>query len=215
MLISHSHHFIFIHIQKTAGQSLKRVLAPFCSQPPRTGLRRLLSHLPVPEDSRDIAFRAHTTARWARFKLSPAVFDRYTRFAVVRNPFDRAVSNYHFVRQRPEHHTHRYAKCMDFVEYLAFLKSRRWARDPTQRGRLVDTHGRLLVDPLLRFESLEADFATLCARLGIDACELPRRNTSRHEPWREYYRDPAARALVLDLFAADFAEFGYSRTVDA
>ena len=50
MLISHSHQFIFVHISKTAGTSLRRVLDPYCSQPPRVGVRKLLSHLPVRED---------------------------------------------------------------------------------------------------------------------------------------------------------------------
>src|SRR5262245_15151679 len=114
MLISHSHHFIFVHISKTAGSSMKRALAPYCNQPPRAGLRKLPSHLPVRGDPLKVAFRRHTTARWARMKLSPLVFERYTRFSVVRNPFDRAVSNFHFVQQRPEHHTHKHVRDLTF-----------------------------------------------------------------------------------------------------
>ena len=63
MLLSHSHRFIFVHIQKTAGQSLKRALEPYCNRLPRTGLRRLLSHLPVQESPASVSFRVHATAR--------------------------------------------------------------------------------------------------------------------------------------------------------
>ena len=49
VLISHSHRFIFVHISEDRRTSMKRALAPYCHQPPRTGLRRLLSHLPVQE----------------------------------------------------------------------------------------------------------------------------------------------------------------------
>lgn len=214
MLISHSHRFIFVHIQKTAGQSLKRALAPYCSQPPRDGLRRLLSHLPLPEDPASVAFREHCTARWARLKLSPRVFDDYCAFTVVRNPFDRAVSNYHFLRQRPEHHSHRHVAGLTFEGYLEFLESRRWRRDPTQRFRVADGRGRLLCKSVLRFESLDADYARLRARLGLPhGAPLPRHNASRHRPWREYYQRRATRDALVDLFAADFDAFGYSTEI--
>ena len=214
MLISHSHRFIFVHISKTAGTSLRRALDPYCHQPPRTGLRKLLSHLPVQENPVRVAFRPHTTARWARMKITPQVFDSYTAFTVVRNPFDRAVSNYHFLVQRPEHNSHRHVAKMNFDEYLAFLKQRRWGNDPTQIFRLTDERGRLLCEPILRFESLDADFVVLCRRLGL-ICEttLAHRNPSKHRPYHEYYEKRATRDALIDLFAADFDAFGYSTEV--
>jgi hypothetical protein len=211
VLVSHSHHFIFVHIQKTGGQSLRSALQRFCDQPPRTGLRRLLSHLPLREDPQRVAFRPHSTASWARLKLSAPLYDSYCAFTVVRNPFDRAVSNYHFLRQHPEHHAHRHVKHLTFDQYLEFLRRRRWLRDPTQRSRVVDAQGRLLCDPLLRFERLESDFAALCRRLDLpDGTTLGRQNASRHRPYREYYERRATRDAAVDLFAADFETFGYS-----
>jgi hypothetical protein len=214
VLISHSHGFIFVHISKTAGTSLKRTLAPYCSQPPRTGLRQLLSHLPVKEDPASVAFRVHATARWARLKIGASLFDRYRRFTVVRNPFDRAVSNYHFLLQRPEHHSHRHIRHMSFDEYLRFLKRRSWHRDPTQRFRVVDARGGLLCNRILRFETLDTDFAALCRELGIAADEgLVHRNASTHRPYHEYYESRATREALVDLFACDFEAFGYATEV--
>jgi len=210
VLISHSHRFIFVHISKTAGTSLRRALDPYCQQPPRTGLRKLLSHLPVQESPARVAFRVHATARWARMKITPQVFDSYCVFTVVRNPFDRAVSNYHFLMQRPEHHSHRHVKRMTFDDYLAFLRRRRWLRDPTQSFRVTDERGGLLCQHILRFESLNPDFAALCSHLGL-TCEtqLAHRNPSQHRPYHEYYDNRATRDALVDLFAADFEAFGY------
>jgi hypothetical protein len=130
---------------------------------------------------------------------------------VVRNPFDRAVSNYHFLRQHPEHHSNRHVRDMTFDEYLGFLRGRRWLRDPTQYFRVADGHGGLLCTPILRFESLDADFATLCRRLGLDCgMALAHRNASQHRPYQEYYQDRATRDAAVDLFAKDFEAFGYS-----
>lgn len=215
MLISHGHRFIFVHIQKTAGQSMRRALEPYCQAPPRVGLRKILSHLPVPEHAERAAFRPHATAAWARLKITPPVFERYTRFSVVRNPFDRAVSQFHFLQQRPEHHAHRHVRELGFDEYLEFLRRRRWHRDPTQQGRLVDGRGRMLCDPILRFETLQSDFAGLCRQLQLDdAPSLTHRNASSHRPWREYYDSRATRDRVIDLFARDFDAFGYDTRID-
>jgi hypothetical protein len=211
MLISHSHRFIFVHISKTAGTSLKRALAPYCNQPPRVGFRKILSHLPVRENPYKVAFRPHTTARWARMKLSPRVFDDYCCFSVVRNPFDRAVSNFHFVQQRPGHHTHAHVKNLTFGEYLDFLARRRWSHDPTQFARLVDGGDNLLCDPILRFENLETEFPILWRRLGLEGePQLPKRNASVHAHYLEYYDDRATRDKLVDLFRADFDAFGYA-----
>ena len=215
MLISHSRRFIFIHIQKTAGQSLATALAPYCSRPPRVGLRRVLSHLPVPEDPEKAAFRPHATAAWVRFKMTPRVFEGFTRFSVVRNPFDRAVSNYHFLKQRPGHHSHEHVKALSFDAYLDFVRRRRWQRDPTQISRLVDGRGRLLCDPILRLETLATDYAELCRQLSLDdASGLPRRNSSRHEPYRSYYASAVTRGKLVDLFARDFEAFGYDTRLE-
>ena len=84
-------------------------------------------------------------------------------------------------------------------------------RDPTQRFRVADGHGRLLCDPVLRFENIDVEFAALCLRLGLSAGEaLPRRNTSTHRPYREYYERRATRDAVVDLFGVDFDAFGYA-----
>jgi hypothetical protein len=43
------------------------------------------------------------------------------------------------------------------------------------------------VNVLLRFESLDSDFAQLCSRLGIPSVPLPRRNASSHDHYSRYY----------------------------
>lgn len=194
-LISHSHRFIFIHIPKTAGTSVTNSLAPYCNQPPRRGLRKILSHLPIPENPQKAAFRKHATAAWVRMKISARLFESYCRFSVVRNPFDRAVSYYHFLLEQRAHHGHRHIKHLSFDGYLDFLAKRRRSRNPTQLARLVDRRGNLLCDHILRFEQLDATFAALCRRLHIGAAiGLPRSNVSSHAHFLEYFEHRATRA---------------------
>jgi hypothetical protein len=215
LLISNRHKFIFVHVPKTAGQSMTRALEPFSDNRPRKGLRRLLSHLPVPESPDAIAFPMHVSARWARLKLPGKVFKSYRKFAVVRNPYDRAVSLYHYLSQKTDHHSYEKVSRLSFKGFLLYLAERRMTKNPTQLAFIADAHGNPIVDNILRFETLNEDFKALCDDLGMDGqVELPKKNASDHRPYWEYYKDQTTQDLVKDLFAADFEAFGYSKELE-
>jgi hypothetical protein len=215
LLISNRHKFIFVHVPKNAGTAITRALEPYADNHPRQGLRRLLSHLPVPESEETVAFRMHVSARWARLKLPGEVYDGYRKFCVVRNPYDRAVSLYHYLSQRTDHHLYERVSRMSFKGYLDYLAKRRRSKDPTQLFYVADAQGKPIVDDILRFENLNDDFANLCGGLGMpDRVELPMNNTSDHDPYWEYYADDYSRNLVKDLFAGDFETFGYSKDIN-
>lgn len=65
----------------------------------------------------------------------------------------------------------------------------------------------MIVDFIGRYENLEADFATVAARLGI-AGNLAWVNASRHAGYRDYY-DDVTRVIVAKRFARDIAAFDY------
>jgi len=213
VILSNSHRFIFIHIPKTGGTAIARALAPMDRKVERKGLRRLLSHLPLPEDPEEAAFRIHVSARWVKAKLPAKLFDGYAKFAVVRNPFDRAVSYYHYLVQNEAHHRHEKVKHMTFEAFLEYLIRRQAFHDDSQFRMVADAGGKMLVEHILRYESLADDFNRLCATLNLPAEPLERHNASKREAFETYYREGQARDLVLQLFAKDFEAFGYDRAV--
>ena len=103
MLISHSHRFIFVKTVKTAGTSVEAFLEPFCCPP---GHRvehwtpTLISDYGVvgqrwPENNLDsLGYYNHMPAVEIRERCPQ--FDEYTRLTVVRDPYDRAISYFHF-----------------------------------------------------------------------------------------------------------------------
>ena len=102
---------------------------------------------------------------------------------------------------------------------------------------LCDEDGRLMVDFVGRFESLDDDFRVVCSRLGLAPCRLPRLNQSRSllrrdvsaseiaanlrdllsptrrrntfESYVDYY-DDETREFVADFYRKDIETFGYS-----
>src|SRR5262249_5469512 len=79
MLISQNPRFLFVHIQKTGGTSLEKVLCAACPQVQQLGCR-------------------HDHASSACKILGPDYHD-YFKFAFVRNPWDRLVSWYSMIVQ--------------------------------------------------------------------------------------------------------------------
>jgi hypothetical protein len=198
---------VFIHVSKNAGNSIAAA----------AGVR--------------IVNAGHrTAASWVRENGGGSPM-----FAVVRNPFDRVVSEYSFRRRRYERgETNPHLANLDksFEEWTiatfrdgefrtrAFFEDRGIAFNQRnmvdgcllwfvpQVRWLGDDRGKLLPMEILRFEDLESDWAAFARMYGIPTA-LPRRNPSARAPdYREYYSD-MTRALVGEYYREDLEAFGY------
>jgi len=199
MIISHEHRFIFIKTVKTAGTSIEVYLSPFC------GAEDILTPIQPPVEG-------HLPRNWGRFynhfsawglrELVPAdIWSGYFKFCVERNPWDKTVSDYCMVN-------HRQGGSLTFDQYLKqgrFCKS--WEL-------YTDTDNRtLLVDRVLRYESLDQQLGEVFGELGLPwSGELGVRAKSGYrpdqKPFQEWY-DPAQRDLVARVFADEIETFGY------
>lgn len=180
--------FVFIHINKTAGTSIGRAI----------GIPRKL----------------HLTAREIIDLVGePAWADAY-KFAFVRNPWDKVVSQYEF-RVRTDK-TGMGGGGVPFKEWV--LRTIGEQPDPRYVDRprlfipqvewLEDHSGQVDVQSIGRFEHLARDFARVCEDLGI-AASLPHANRSPGRAhYREYYDDETAE-LVARRYRADLERFGY------
>ena len=197
--------FLFIHVMKTAGTSVREALAPYARRPKGSPWRRLRERLGLAGPEPLAALPPHATAVEVRAALPEKTFKRYFKFAFVRNPWDWHVSWYHWLLQVPSHPHHAVVSRMKgFEEYLHWrVESYRLL----QKDFVADARGRLLVDFLGRFERLEEDFATVCAAVGVRA-GLIHLNRSVHRDYRCYYTD-RTRELVETFWADDVESFGY------
>ncbi|HLF31252.1 MAG TPA: sulfotransferase family 2 domain-containing protein [Xanthomonadales bacterium] len=217
---------LFVHIPKTAGQSLEqffmhqlgldwdadrdRVLLGDNKDPTR-GTEKL-AHLSAAEYV-DCAY------------VSREEFATLFKFSFVRNPFDRIVSEY---RYRNYFH-HRSFRHFVLHELPRPGWDDRYRHIMPQFDMLHDSDGRLLVDFVGKFETLQTDFDRVCARLGISSSPLPHRNPSdktsrKMKRWlrnfvyrngesgkRDYteYFDQETLAAVSRLYRRDLQVFGY------
>lgn len=207
MLLSHSRRFIFIHVYKVAGTSVRDALAPYAHRAGHVLTNRLRRRVGLSMVDPLASLGDHPTALDVRSVLGKRTFDRYTKFAFVRNPWDWQVSLYYYMRGLPTHPQHKLIMSMrDFTDYIVW----RCTQEPrSQRRFLDDEQGNSLMDFVGRFETLSADFARVCQQLGLE-CTLGHANASkRARDYRSYYTD-LTRTLVADTFRADIERFGYT-----
>ena len=209
MLISHKYHFIFIHIYKNAGTSIRAALLPFSvyNRAHLTAVKmanRFKLHLPAGLDPHPMA--GHVQAQKVINALGQEKFDSYFSFAIVRNPWDWQVSLYNFPLIRPGHHQNKFIK--QFANFEDYLRWRCAEEVRYQKDFVFSPEGRQLVKFIGRYENLDADFAEICARIGIQA-SLPMLKVSKTRPYQEYYTKETID-LVRRAFAPDIELFGYN-----
>jgi hypothetical protein len=222
MLISHSKEFIFIHIYKTAGESVREVFLPYARLIDRIVYHyvfkkqraaKLLRAIGWADDGykQFTGYYKHSTASQIRDKLGTARFDQYYKFAFVRNPFDWLISLYYYIKQSKGLE---YNKLIEDLDFKAFVKWYIAKGGLKQTDFLVDSHqGTFIVDYIGRFENLHADIVKINKALSLPpSFHLSHINPSVLRAHRNYdkYYDRHTRALVEGYFSKDFQRLGYS-----
>ena len=198
MYLSKKHKAIFIHIPKTAGKSITSVL--------RKNNFKIIQLQCAPDKSNDDktgAYKLGTVQRALR-KTSYETMKNNYKFAFVRNPYDRAVSNYYFLGYRGK---------MSFNTFLKTeLKKVRdvWHHTLTQSQHIHDKDGNLMVDFIGKFENLQEDFDKICDKIGLARVQLPHNNASGKKG-RENCLTEENKQIIYDLYKIDFDNFGYSK----
>jgi Sulfotransferase family len=176
---------LFVHIPKTAGMSIEQVFLELEGLNWSTGGSLLLGRNDDPSLGPPKLEHLKADEYVAGGHLTAEQFASYFKFSFVRNPWDRIVSEYKY---------RGYPVKIDFKTYLfERLPAPGWTDTYRhiipQYDFLHDEAGKLLVDFVGRYESLQADFDTVCARVGIPPTRLPQVNRSLEGTWPDSLRE--------------------------
>lgn len=204
-MISHRRRFIFVHIGKAGGKSVRKALRPIAFSP----VQRAVEYI----DARTFKFDffgadpagSHPSVAELKAAIGKDVFENYFSFSFVRNPWSRMVSLHRFIQLRPKSVHYKAATRLNFADFVDALDG----SNPflTQSSLLLDANGAPQVDFIGRFETLNDDFEKVCKTIGCKA-SLPHKNKTSGGSFRTEYKAETVDK-VKDMFADDVANFGY------
>ena len=237
-------HIYFIHIPKTAGQSIKREFR----------IKYLLNEIPTlyhnprskslfPKDSeeykitikvRDAMQNNLITTSDMTISLSSHrnIYDEIKdvnprfSFAFVRNPWDRLVSLYSFLKKigilntnvifgrfvKTLYDNRNYPENFDDTQLnvpTIELKKLLSVTSQCQANFICNTDGNLFADFVGKYENLQSDFDKVCDLIEIDHINLTRINVSVHKQYQQYYTTET-KNMVNEMYKTDIDMFEYT-----
>lgn len=183
MLISNPQRFVFIHVPRTGGTSIRSVLT---------------QEVPSITSNHD----RHATACEVKKNI---IWEEYFSCAIVRNPWDRLLSYYMFVRKNRGIGAIKEEPPMPFDEWLQQDNNHPWLRPQYD---FTHMRGLQLISFVGRFEQLQRSFNVICGQLGIKNVILPYMLATPHTNYRDYY-DQTTKEIIKRRYMIDIDAFGY------
>lgn len=226
--ISNEYKFIFIEIPKTGTTSINHSLRKKNKIKSQYDIRRLSHTASEQEYWREVQKRwmeggaanrhqsAYHIKYWDNYhcfidksKMLEYDWYEYTRFSVVRNPWQRYASyvswlfkNYDKFGDKPTHkkywdHANRTLTQGNFDPTKILYNLMNDKNLKTQEDFLYDYDNQyprkynesLLMSDILKFENLQEDYSKLCEKLNIKDDVLPQLNISPSYDYKEFYDD--------------------------
>lgn len=184
MIISHKYRFIFIKTAKTAGTSIETYLSSLCGdedvctpfsieelahQPKNYSnyfnplpeiwvtkfnhMKRTFKHV-----KQKRKYYNHMPAYLIQCRTPKKIWNNYFKFCVERNPWDKTLSHYHFIKRRHEKY-----KDLSLANY--FKLGMNCINHPKYTD--YNNPSKIIVDKIARYENLNNELASIFDRLGI------------------------------------------------
>jgi len=228
---------LYTHVPKTGGTSIKDALESHKDSLVITENSSIIKEHPNMnmEHILVLNFRKSNSMR-KKEAIGEKTWNKLYKFAFVRNPWDRYVSNWQWLAlrlgQRNSWVMRGWRGIDGHVSFTSFVKQMEACySDPPQlcpyqhdkwhiRNQLhhiTDYEGNIMLDYVGRFENLQEEFAIMCKEIDIDI-KLPHLNYFGHQeglPMQEesphystYYTDELVE-IVRKRAHADIIAFGY------
>lgn len=187
-IINHEFKHIFIHVPRTAGSSLESL--HFIGGTGHCCLTEMIY--------------------WGYDWLGNPYQADFLKWAFVRNPYDRLVSGYHYVKMKK--YKSRIQEYSDFRTFVLNLESDPWLLGDYMirpQYKFITVDGKISIDFVGHFENLHRDFNTICRMIGVGS-DLPHLNSAGNWLTSLEHYDADMKKIVNRVFETDFKLLQYN-----
>ena len=228
MIINNTFKFIFVHVPKSAGTTVTKLLSAYSAYCDIEVGGTAMGEAIQPFFRNRYGLSKHSTAREIKAVVGEALWNRYFKFAFVRNPYARAHSAYKFLRRmRKETGVDFLAPLDGLATFQDFVRSDYFQTEGMDRIlmpqsfwlRSVTRNPAISLDHIGRVESIENSIRHIseCVPGLFKAggeIEVPVLNSSDdacEATWQTLISDQNTERLVFEKYRIDFEAFGYTR----
>jgi len=183
-MISHHHQTIFVHIPKTAGKSITKLF------------KDAIITYKHPAPHQEELYQKHWT--------------KYYTFTCIRNPFDRFVSWYFFMRKRyKEGNTQLAPQLATKYNFSDFIHNILELEKPCLETIKPLSHWfskGYSYDYIIRYENLSTDIEYIQKKMSLPNIQCI--NKTERKPYREYY-DKSTIKKMSEYYKKDLERFNY------
>lgn len=220
-IINHSFNFVFVHVPKSAGTSIVSSLSGLTRYCDIEVGGAFMSRFTTEYYAKRFRLRKHSRAVDICNVIGPERWGGMYSFGFVRNPLDRLVSSYNFLKHN--FRNWKGSEVMDTLDTLdAFVDSELFARfgpDQVLRPQVYwlggpDPGAPPMVTSFGRVERIGEDLERILDEIAVPAAErakMPALAVKNKSPRHDGEVRPSTRVLdvVRDVYADDFRVFGY------
>lgn len=206
-MIFHKQKSIFIHIPQAGGTSIENLLWPDIES--RDAESLWMGFVKPHYNKYQTGGLQHLIAKQVREEVGRNIFDAYYKFSIVRNPWDKVISQFCYMQRRKDLREFLgMKKSTSFEKYLDLIQKKEHIQWKKQIDFILDDNGESLVDEVFKLENLSVEMPKLSSSLGIDTHVLPHHNKGDRKAYSDYYSDET-KEIVTDFYKEDIAYFKY------
>jgi hypothetical protein len=202
VLASSEHKFLFFHIPKTAGLSIHSVLSHNISDSLMLELTSKLQEQKIIPYTESMPLHINS----ATLKKTNFDFSEYFTFMVVRNPYERILSQVQQINKSPdlkisvEKLLDKYEGKINFpTDDYFYNKQTFWTENPIDKNFKI-----------YKYENLKNDWEEICQKCNVKFKPLINHNLSRIRSQKRLINN-RDQVRIYEIFKEEFELYGYEK----